>query len=129
MPLYQISLVTHIIGLAIMGGSTVAGYVITKQFWNQHAVDKSKAMAIHEAGSKFSMLFGIGLILLILSGVSMMAITHGAFGEQIWFRIKFGLIIAIILNGLAIGRRQGVKLTKVLSEEISGRHSEAALSR
>ena len=118
--LYQIALVTHITGLTIMAGSTLVAYVLSIQFWTQYARDKSKAMAIHEAGSKFPLLFGIGIILLILSGVIMMAITHGAFGEQLWFRIKFGLIVTIILNGLAVGRRQGLKLTKALSEETTG---------
>jgi len=127
--LYQIALVTHITGLVIMAGSTFMAYVLTKQFWTQYARDKSKAIAINEAGSKFPMLFGIGIILLIFSGVTMMAITQGAFGEQLWFRIKFGLIIAVILNGLAVGRRQGLKLTKTLSEEGSGTNNEEKLLR
>src|SRR5688500_3201717 len=115
--LYQIALVTHIVGLSTMAGTTFASYVLTKQFWNQYASDKSKATAIHNAGLKFTMLFGLGIVLLILSGVAMMVITRGAFGEQLWFRIKFGLIIAVIINGLAVGRRQGSRLTKILSEK------------
>ncbi len=115
--LYQIALTTHIIGLSTMAGTTLASYFLTRQFWNKYAIDKSKATAIHEAGSKFSMLFGIGIILLILSGVAMMAITRGAFGEQLWFQIKFGLIIGVIINGLAVGRRQVSRLTKILSAE------------
>ena len=44
----------------------------------------------------------------------MMALTHGVFGEQLWFRIKFGLVILLILNALVIGRRQGLRLRKVI---------------
>jgi hypothetical protein len=75
------------------------------------------------------MLLGLGIILLIVSGVSMMAITHGVFGEQIWFRIKFGLVIIIIINGLAIGRRQQIKLRKLLDEKTSGNLIEARLAK
>jgi hypothetical protein len=127
---YQIALVTHITGLAIMGGTTLVSYVLTKQFWNLYTQDKSKAIALNAAGSKFPMLFGIGILLLILSGVTMMAIMKGAFGEQLWFRIKFGLIIAIIINGVAVGRRQGLRLTKILAEEIAaGRNNDGKLLR
>ncbi len=122
--LYQIALVGHIVGLAALAGSTLVDYVLTKQFWKQYAHDISKAIGIHEGVLKLPMLFGIGIILLILSGITMMGITKGVFGEQIWFRIKFGLILLIILNGLAIRRRQGSKLRRLLSEENENRKDE-----
>jgi len=77
--------------------------------------------------SKFQVLPRIGGLLLIISGIGMMAITHGAFGEQIWFRIKFGLVIIIIINALALGRRQVMKLKKLLSQETSGENVDAKL--
>ena len=125
--LYYTALVTHIIGLTMMAGPTLVDYIITKQFWKQYVNDKTKGIAIYESVSKFVMLFGIGIILLILSGITMMALTHGVFGEQIWFRIKFGLVILIIINGIAIGRRQGVKLRKILFAESVGNNVEASL--
>ncbi len=124
---YHLALVTHIIGLTMMAGTTLADYVITRQFWKQYANDKLKGMAINQAMSKFQMFFGIGIILLILSGVEMMAITNGAFGEQTWFRIKFCLVILIIINGLAVGRRQGTKLRKLLSGKAAVENVDAKL--
>ena len=118
--IYHTALVTHIIGLTMMAGTTLMDYVIFKQLWKQYALDKPKALAIGEATVKLQMVFGIGFLLLVISGVTMMYITHGLFGEQTWFRIKFGLIILIVINGLTMGRRQGVKLRKLLPEEISG---------
>src|SRR5882757_9425427 len=67
--------------------------------------------------AKFQVLPRIGGLLLIISGIGMMAITHGAFGEQIWFRIKFGLVVILILNGLLVGRRQGLKLRKAVADD------------
>jgi len=112
--IYQLALVLHIAGLTIMAGTTVADYFIFKKFWKQFETDKVSAAVIYKAMSGFAVLFGIGFLLLLVSGVTMMGITHGAFGEQSWFRIKFGLIIIIILNGIFIGRRQGAKLRKYL---------------
>lgn len=126
--IYHLSLVTHIVGLTGMAGTTLAEYFILKKFWKLATTDHWKGVAVLESTSRLPMLLGIGIILLIVSGVSMMAITHGAFGEQTWFRIKFGLVIAIIINGLAIGRRLGIKLRKLLNEGVSGSHIEARLS-
>jgi hypothetical protein len=119
----------HIVGLTMMAGTTLVDYVLFKQFWKQLDINEVKGLAINEAMSKLPILFGLGIMLLIISGVSMMAITHGVFGEQIWFRIKFGLVIIIIINGLAVGRRLGLKLRKILSEEASDKNVEAKLSK
>ena len=127
--LYSVALITHIIGITLLAGTTLVDYIITKQFWMQYSKDKMKGAAIYEAMSKVVKLFGIGIILLILSGVTMMAITNGAFGEQIWFRIKFGLVVIIIINGLAFGRRQGIKLRKILSADSAGNSVETSLSK
>jgi uncharacterized membrane protein SirB2 len=115
--LYQIALVNHIIGLTLLAGTTLVDYILARHFWKQYFQNPFQAIAINDATSKFQILLGIGIILLILSGITMMGITHGAFGEQIWFQIKFGLVILIIINGLAVGRRQGSKLKKLLSQE------------
>jgi len=125
--LYHTALVIHITGLTMMAGTTLADYIMTKQFWKQFAIDKQQALAINNATSKLMLLFGIGTILLILSGISMMALTNGAWGEQLWFRIKFGMVIIIIINGIAVGRRQGIQLKKLLAAEVAGEQTGAKL--
>jgi hypothetical protein len=119
--IYHIALVTHITGITMVAGTVLVDYMISKQFWKLFEIEKQKGVTILEATSKLPILFGVGFLFLIISGVYMMYVTHGAFGEQIWFRIKFGLIIFIIINGLAIGRRLGIKLRKNLSEETTGK--------
>jgi uncharacterized membrane protein SirB2 len=124
---YNAVLVAHIIGLTMVAGTTLVDYITTRYFWKQYAIDKRNGIAIQQAISKFQFLPGIGLFLLIISGVGMMALTRGVFGEQIWFRIKFGIVIVIIVNSLAVGRRQGSKLKRLLLTENSGRNPDAEL--
>jgi hypothetical protein len=119
--IYHIALVTHITGITMVAGTVLVDYMISKQFWKLFEIEKQKGVTILEATSKLPILFGVGFLFLIISGVYMMYVTHGAFGEQIWFRIKFGLIILIIINGLAIGRRLGIKLRENLSGETTGK--------
>jgi len=118
--IYHAALATHITGITMMAGTTLMDYVIFKQIWNQYWADKTKALAISEALVKLQIVFGSGFLLLLISGVTMMYLTHGVFGEQLWFRIKFGLILLIMINGIGFGRRLGVRLRKTLPEEISG---------
>ena len=118
--IYHAALATHITGLTMMAGTTLMDYVIFKQVWKQYWADKTRALAISEALVKLQIVFGSGFLLLIISGVTMMYLTHGVFGEQLWFRIKFGLILLIMVNGLGFGRRLGVRLRKLLPQEVSG---------
>jgi len=124
---YHVALVSHIVGLTMLAGTTLADYIMTKQFWKQFAIDKLQALAINKAMAKLVMLFGIGILLLVLSGVGMMWLTNGMWGEQAWFRIKFGLVIVIIINGIAVGRRQGSQLRKLVLLEAAGEHTGAKL--
>jgi uncharacterized membrane protein SirB2 len=125
--LYNTVLVAHIIGLTMLAGTTLVDYITTGYFWKQYALDKQNGITIQQTISRFQFLPAIGLLLLIISGVGMMALTRGIFGEQIWFRIKFGLVIIIIVNALAFGRRQGSKLKKLLSSDNPGENNDLRL--
>jgi len=114
----QTMLTMHLMGFVMVAGTTVADFIAFRQFWNQYELDVVKGRAVFQAISKFPILFRIGIILIILSGVGMMAITHGVFGEQLWFRIKFALVIMVILNGLITGRRQSRRLGRILNAEL-----------
>ena len=54
----------------------------------------------------------LGAVLLVLSGAGLLVITH-AYG-QLWFQVKMGLVLALILNGFLFGDRQGQKLKRGL---------------
>ena len=124
----QSFLTMHLMGFVMVAGTTVVDFVAFRQFWRQYELDPAKGRAVFQALSKFPILLRIGIVLIILSGVGMMAITHGVFGEQTWFRIKFALVIIVILNGLITGRRQVLKLNGILDtagDSISGKIERA----
>jgi len=102
--IYQTALVLHIVGITMMGGATVVDYLGFRKFWASLIPDKTRAITFLEVGKTCQRIMGIGMLLIIISGVTMMAIMHGVWGEQVWFRVKFGLLLLIILNGLGIRR-------------------------
>jgi hypothetical protein len=127
--IYYIALVGHITGLTMLAGTTLADYIMSKQFWKQYALERSQGLAIHNATAKFPVLARLGLLLLIASGIGMMGLTKGVFGEQIWFRIKFGIVILIILNGAIMGRILAGRLKKYLAAATTEANTQTTLAK
>jgi uncharacterized membrane protein len=124
--LLKTALLLHIVGIVIMAGTTFADYFTFRQFLRYLRQDAQKAIAVNVATAKFTRLMGLGLVLLILSGVMMVNVYGREFAEQTWFRIKMGMVLLILLNGILIARPSMSKLRKLLpaasdNNEISGR--------
>lgn len=119
--LLHLSLVLHIIGLTIVGGSNLVAFVMQGQFWKLYEQDKGKGAAVMIATSKVPRITILGLLLLILSGVAMMVITQGAFGGQVWFKIKMSVLLIIIFNAVIFGRRSGAALRDLIREDTNGK--------
>jgi uncharacterized membrane protein SirB2 len=95
-----------------MAGTTLVDLIGYRTYWKFYDNNKEKAEGMLQFLAKLSRPVGIGAALLIFTGLGMMVITHGIFGEQTWFRIKFGLVIILIANNLLVGRRLGAALRK-----------------
>jgi len=112
--LLQTLLTLHLTALVLMAGTIVIDSLMYRTFWQQHEINRERSLNLLAASGKFGRLSGIGAALLILTGFAMMFITHGVFGEQLWFRIKFGLVILLIIINL-LARRRSLKLRKIIS--------------
>jgi len=117
-------LVLHIVGLSIMFGTTVVDFFCFAQFWKQYPRDKVRAAAILPVLVNFRFLFAGAFIMLLTSGIGMVALSHGAFAEQLWFRVKMGILVLVILNGAVMGGRAARGLRKVVEEELAGANVE-----
>jgi len=112
--LLQTLLTLHLTALVLMAGTIVIDSLMYRTFWQQYEINRERSLNLLAASGKFGRLSGIGAALLILTGFAMMFITHGVFGEQLWFRIKFGLVILLIIINL-LARRRSLKLRKIIS--------------
>jgi len=118
--LLNTALVFHITGIALIAGTTVVDFVTTSRFWRRYSLNKNDGLVMREVSQSFPTILRIGIIVMVLSGISMMTIMHGAYGKQIWMRIKIGLVVLVIVNALVVGRRNGMQLFKLLNEERNG---------
>jgi uncharacterized membrane protein len=101
----------------MMAGMSIADFITQKIFWKQYAVNRQEGLSIFNAAAGFQSFLAIGAVLLLITGVGMMALTHGVFGEQLWMKIKIGLVVLIIVNGPIVGRMQVQKLKHLLMGE------------
>ena len=113
--IFSLLLLAHIIGIILFAGSTVIDWLVSKSFWKAMDNDPANARVVHGVASRFRVLTGLGMALIILSGFGMMIATKGVLGQATWFRIKFALAIAAILNGVIFGRMLGNNLNKLLA--------------
>jgi len=117
LPVYNIALVTHIVGITLMAGATFIDFIIFKQFWKAYPSDKPKSIVIEDMLHRLQRFMGIGMLVILVSGVVMMVYLHQVWGQQIWFRGKMGVLVLVIINGLGIRRSMGSKLKRLLTEE------------
>ena len=127
--IYQTALVLHITGIILFAGAIMVDYLVAKQFWNSFTNNKPAAQAVFEILAKLQKVMGIGMLLVILSGVGMMVYVHTVYGQQTWFRIKISLVLIVIAAGLGFRRSVGTKIKKVLSAQVSVMNDDVAVMR
>jgi hypothetical protein len=119
MTFYNIALITHIVGITIMAGTTFIDFVTFRVFLKALLVDTAKGVILEDYLYKLQRFIGIGMVIILISGVMMMAKLHEVWGAQTWFRVKMVVLLLIIINGLALRRIAGSKLKKVLAATLS----------
>ncbi|MFC4874427.1 hypothetical protein [Negadavirga shengliensis] len=113
--IYNIALVTHIVGIAMMAGTTFIDFTTFRQFWKTYQGDKSKGMVMADGFHRLQKPMEIGMLLILVSGITMMVYLHQVWGRQMWFQIKMGILVLIIINGFGVRRKLGSTLEKHLA--------------
>jgi hypothetical protein len=104
---YQIFLVLHITGITVMAGTSFIDFVTFRRA-------TIKGLQASDDLDQLQKYLGIGMLLIITSGIGMMAKLHEVWGAQLWFRVKMGVLLLIVLNGLGLRRTLGAKFKKAL---------------
>lgn len=112
---YLLTVLVHIIGLTMVAGTTLICFIANRRFWKLYPDHSQQALGIAALTKRFSVIIGIGMLLLIVSGVMLMVQTNGTYAEQLWFRIKMMLVLLSIANAI-IGRSLDKRVTIALAE-------------
>lgn len=114
--LYQITKILHIAGFITAIGVTLSTLIAYGQIWKLYAINREQGLASFRAfkAVQIAGMTGIGLVL--IAGVSMLAIMKWSFVSLLWFQIKLGLILLLFVNGLTLGRTSAGKLDAFLKQ-------------
>lgn len=113
--IYQAFLVLHITGITVMAGTSFVDLIIFRSFKKAFRTDAARSRVIEEQLYKLQRFMGIGMLLILISGIGMMVKLHEVWGAQIWFRVKMGILLLVIINGLGLRRMFGSRLRKALT--------------
>ena len=112
--IHQAALTLHIIGIVLFAGTAFIDFIISKQFWNVYSTNKSDSLPVEIIITKIQKIGGLGGMLIVLSGI-IMIYMHRFWGEQIWFRMKMGILLIVIINGSVFRRKLGKSLNLLAS--------------
>lgn len=117
MSIFLTLLMLHLTGLVLMAGSTLINFLNYQTFWKLFDDNKEHAAGALATTARLPRLIGIGAGLLITTGFAMIALTHGALAQQIWFRIKFVFVLLLIANNIFNGRKLETKLSAIITRD------------
>ncbi|OQP64102.1 hypothetical protein A3860_22100 [Niastella vici] len=94
---YLFFLIIHLTAFALFTGTFFASIITGNQLWHYSQKDTAIMRAILITFDKYARVMGICLGLIVTMGILMMVNMHKVYGPQLWFRIKMGMVIAIII--------------------------------
>jgi hypothetical protein len=118
--LHALSLVVHLVCLAVFGASALGGMVLDRSLWA--ALEQGRdgeALAHARTASLLGRCAQFASILMLLSGLGMLASTHFVQWGQLWLYGKLVLFVALAGYGGAVGGRAGRRLLALLGQRVT----------
>jgi len=115
--LHAVSLVVHLLCLAVYGASGLGGIVLDRSLWA--ALEQGRdgeALAHARTASLLGRFAQFAAILTLLSGIGMLASAHFLLWGQLWLYGKLVLFVALAGYGGAVGGRAGRRLLAILGQ-------------
>src|SRR3569833_1291463 len=113
---FRILLVLHLCGLTIMAGTTIVDYFTFKTFCKLANTGGNTGHGLLPIMSRYGELVRIGAAILLFSGLAMLVQEKGVWQET-WFKIKIGLVVLLVLNGMFVGKNLGLKFRKMIADD------------
>ncbi len=112
----RVLLACHLVGLTIMAGTTIIDYFTFKTFCRFMYDNDNKASGLLPLMAAYGGFLRAGAVILILTGASMLLMVDGIWWQQLWFKIKLGLVVVLVWNGMMVGNKNGTRLRSMAYE-------------
>ncbi len=125
----RILLIFHLTGLIIMAGTTVVDYFTFKTFCGLAVEAPNEAAGLLPIMARFAVLVKAGAALLVVTGITMLALGKWVWWQQLWFKLKTALVVLLILNGMLTGNKLGSAFRQVVAHSGFNFMEQTALLR
>jgi hypothetical protein len=102
-----------------MAGTTMIDYLTFKTFWKFADHGDARSVGLLPLMAKYGAFVRTGAAIIILTGITMLFLEKGVLWGQLWFKVKMGLVLLLVLNGLLIGNKQGHRLRETVTANAS----------
>lgn len=127
--LYSLGLFIHIVGITITSGGSIGGYLLERQIWKHIPESPLKSKSLTCLLSKYSMIIHTGTLLMIISGIMMLAALGWVAVGQQWFVIKMVFVIGLSLSGFFIGGPNSMRLHKLIIRQMNAEEVSIELNK
>ncbi len=111
------ALLLHIISVIVLAGGAIGGIILELTLWDT-ALNKTKVAGIlGKAYSNFPKFATLGALLLLLTGINLLASTSWVFWGQSWLTVKLILFAFLFCHPLFTVKPAGAKLGSLLRDE------------
>lgn len=107
---YDAAKTLHIVGITVAAGMSLMDFILFRYFWNSAPRQPQESILIEKIIGRLQRVMSIGMLLTIAAGVTMMVYLHAVWGQQLWLRIKMGILLLLIINALSFRRILGKRI-------------------
>jgi hypothetical protein len=116
--LFAIGLFIHIIGITCIAGGSVGGLVLELHLWKLIRQTPEQTSAVGPLMPQYPIIIQVGTLLMLVSGLMMLAALGWGGASQAWFIIKMIFVLALILNGRFVAKPNGEKIRTLIPQLI-----------
>ena len=114
--LWSFALLLHLGGVTLLAAGAIGGLMLHRAIWRDMANTPAQAAAAVRIGHHFPILTQTGAVVMLISGVLLLATRHWVYVGQPWLTAKLSLYALLWLNGLFVARPASRQFGRVLPE-------------
>ena len=114
--LWSLALLLHLGGITLLAAGTIGGLMLHRTIWRDLDDAPAQAAAAVRVGRHFPLMTQAGAVVMLLSGLALLATHQWVYVGQPWLTVKLSLYALLWLNGLFVARPAARQFSRVLPE-------------
>jgi hypothetical protein len=114
--MFAAALLAHLVSFAVLATGSLGGLLVHRALMDQLATPGADASSLMRLGARLGLVARVGSILMLVSGVSLMAARGWGDWGQPWLMTKLALWLALSANGIVVGGSAGAAAGRALGQ-------------